>query len=157
MTKEQNLIDFLEEKSFMICTKFPKGTWPFYNDKDYYKPMERATNICLNMLKELKQRRESDIIPAQKFVGLSPQQQWLHVMSETHEILDAFDEVKYPRMNTNHQKAREHLAEEIVDGQGALETFARTCGFTDDDMAKARLFVRQKNAARDYDKGDSNA
>jgi len=99
---------------------------------------------------ELKQRRESDLRPADKFLGNTINRQVLHVNSELGEIQDAIFKIKNPTMDMNFEEAMNHIAEEIADAQMSLETLFVVCGFDEQQRREARRKVIEKNEARHY-------
>lgn len=99
--------------------------------------------------KELKQRRESALRPANKYLANSPTKQLLHILSEVWEIGKAWvtwKRAKHPETSVS----KWHLAEELVDLQMSCETMLTILGLNKQERNDIRRMVIAKNAARGY-------
>lgn len=111
---------------------------------------EKMRLEIIKLLKELQYRRESDLKPCAKFFTNSPDKQIMHVVSEIKEIQKCLQDLHYPKMNTNFEEVQQDLAMEIEDAKTALVTLSVICGFSKEDMIRARKKVIAKNADRGY-------
>jgi len=95
---------------------------------------------------ELKQRREADLRPADKFLSATVNKQYEHIVSEIGEAsvelvkvvdFDLIDEI--PR-----------AVEELIDVQMSCETMIAILGLNEQQRREARCKVIEKNEARGY-------
>ena len=104
------------------------------------------------LLIELKQRRDSDLRPADKFLGSSMSQQWFHVTTEYREI--EHELVKYLRQkdfnNIRAEQSKLNTVEELIDLQMSCETMLAILGLDEEQRREARIKVIEKNEARGY-------
>ncbi|WP_196607127.1 hypothetical protein [Pectinatus frisingensis] len=104
-----------------------------------------------SVLLELKQRRESDIIPATKFLNAGMYAHISKVMEECDEVSEAADD---DEMDLYLEEGRtenfKHLLEELVDVQFAAETAITKILPDIQDRWALRRQVREKNAKRGY-------
>lgn len=94
-------------------------------------------------LTELRDRRESELRPATKFLYNTPGKQMMHIYSE---IAESDNELYLYRQ---HGKT-ERLAEELIDLQMSCETLLAILGLDEQQRNDARRQVIAKNAARGY-------
>ncbi len=98
------------------------------------------------MLQELKQRRESSLRPATKFVKST-------LFQHNDKLIEEFDEVQaafYDYTEDSLEKDKEHLIEEIIDLQFAAETWLAGLGLDEKQRMQARRKVIAKNQTRGY-------
>jgi hypothetical protein len=107
----------------------------------------RIARLIGEYLTELKERRESELRPATKFLGNSFDQQISHMESELKEIIEA--------VYSGEEFFEKEVAMEVIDLQSSCQTFLEgSMGLTKDKIAKYRKMVIAKNAARGYYKED---
>lgn len=107
-------------------------------------------------LQELKQRRESDLRPAAKFLGLTKSQQHKRVIEEVTEFSEALDLLnQFPSdpKPIGYDSARIFVLEELVDVQTACETMMAILGADEADRNEVRRMVIEKNRRRGYYEG----
>ena len=95
---------------------------------------------------ELKERRESSLRPATKFVKST-------LFQHNDKLIEEFDEVQsafYDYTEDSLEKDKEHLIEEIIDLQFAAETWLAGLGLDESQRRQARRKVIEKNQARGY-------
>lgn len=100
----------------------------------------------LSILKEIKQRRESSLRPATKFVKST-------LFQHNDKLIEEFDEVQaafYDYTEDSLEKDKEHLIEEIIDLQFAAETWLAGLGLDEKQRMQARRKVIAKNQTRGY-------
>lgn len=100
-------------------------------------------------LLELKERRESDLRPATKFVNTTCEgfkRQLDHVKSEITEIEEAFETY----MKCGGAKRLEELTDEITDAQSSLQTLKADVNVAGELDKESCRRVAKKNAARGY-------
>lgn len=97
-------------------------------------------------LTELKERRESSLRPATKFVKSTLFQHNDKLIEEFNEVQAAF----YDYTENSLEKDKEHLIEEIVDLQFAAETKLAGLGLDEKQRMQARRKVIEKNQSRGY-------
>jgi hypothetical protein len=95
---------------------------------------------------ELKQRRESDLRPADKFLGAKEFEQYAHVFSEFEEFKISF--LHYWMNKCDDEKL--HTIEELIDLQMSCETMIAILGLDEQQRREARCKVIEKNRARGY-------
>lgn len=108
---------------------------------------ERNHRKMLGIVTELKERRESSLRPATKFVGYySFEEQLEHVKSEIKEIEEAYKVYESNQTQENFIKC----LDEITDAQHSLQTLkAIYCTSRNGDRA-SHVRVIEKNQARGY-------
>jgi hypothetical protein len=101
-----------------------------------------------DLLQELKQRRESELRPADKFLGNSLNAQMYHVKSELEECIEAYENliIEFDYC----QSKQEKLIEELIDLQMSCETMICLLGLDEQQRMEARKKVIEKNTARHY-------
>lgn len=107
-----------------------------------------AKHTC-DLLIELKQRRECELRPATKFVGVTLFQHNDH----NDKFIEEFEEVQaafYDYTEDSLEKDKEHLIEEIIDVQLTGETWLAGLGLNETDRMKARQKKMSENKARGY-------
>ena len=92
-------------------------------------------------LTELRDRRESELRPATKFLGNSIHEQMSHLLSEFDEVM-----VEYGWTITNEQR----FAEELIDLQMSCETMLAILDLNEQQRNEARRKVIAKNTERGY-------
>lgn len=105
--------------------------------------------IVKDALLELKERRESDLRPATKFVNTTCEgfkRQLDHVKSEITEIEEAFETY----MKYGGAKRLEELTDEITDAQSSLQTLKADVNVAGELDKESCRRVAKKNAARGY-------
>lgn len=124
----------------------------FFDDFMHGSVICKDMDILFHILQELKDRRESDIIPAAKFLNQPLSELIRKVIEECDEasdeinILNGFNILEYYDQIENY----DHLLEELTDLQFAAETAkARILSDVEDRWAVRRQ-VREKNAKRGY-------
>lgn len=93
------------------------------------------------LLLELKERRETELRPATKFLSCGIGKQLNKIQEEFKEVES---ELAYERFN------KDNAIEELVDLQTACETMLAILGLDEADRADMRRRVIAKNAARGY-------
>ena len=101
-------------------------------------------------LLELRDRRETELRPANKFLNNTPIKQLTHVLSEIKEIQDVMIQLKQPKSDSDWQQLQSNLADEIYDAQSSLVTLAYICGLNRDDMIAAGKRKIKANGDRGY-------
>lgn len=101
-----------------------------------------------DLLLELQQRRESDLRPADKYLGNSISRQMNHIESEFLEVKEDYSNliVEFDE----HPPKQEKLAEELVDLQMSCETMLAILGLNEQQRMDARRKVVEKNEDRGY-------
>lgn len=95
-----------------------------------------------DLLTELKQCRESDLRPADKFLGNTVKEQFNHMESELNEIMNEIwgcEEI-----------SKNKLVMEIIDLQMSAETMLAILGLDEQQRREARKKVIDKNEKRGY-------
>jgi hypothetical protein len=107
-----------------------------------------AINELSILLTELKQRRESELRQADKFLGASLNAQMYHVKSEFEECIEAYGNliVEFDYCPSK----QERLIEELVDLQMSCCTMLAILGLDEQQRMEARRKVIEKNRARGY-------
>lgn len=100
---------------------------------------ERVENDVLECLLELKERQESDLRPADKFLTNDTGQQMNHITEEYCEVVTEYN-----------RSSEERLVEELIDLQMSCETMLANLGLDEQQRREARKKVLAKNAARGY-------
>jgi hypothetical protein len=121
-----------------------KGLKPFAESKYGIKINEFSSKDIYSALQELKNRRENDLRPANKFLGASINQQLIHVESELKEVVDAI----YNRNDVTRSVAE--ILDEINDLQISAETLKAIIEPNEDVRRKAMIKTIRKNASRGY-------
>jgi hypothetical protein len=104
-----------------------------------------------DLLIELKQRRESDLRPADKFLGNSISKQRIHILSEMAKALEQLELLyQFTSRAINYDKGIERAAEELVDLQMSCETMIAILGLDEQQRMKERRKVIAKNDVRGY-------
>lgn len=98
-----------------------------------------------NFFIELKQRRESELRPADRFLGASKLDQYMHLKEEMEEIRHAMND--YALELTDNVN---FIAEELSDLQMSCETMLAILGLNEQQRREARRKVIEKNSARGY-------
>jgi hypothetical protein len=101
-------------------------------------------------LQELKERRESELRPADMFLINGKYQQFKHIRSEFCEFAESF--MHYWGNSADAEKP--HTIEELIDLQMSCETMLAMLGLDKQQRREARKKVVAKNAARGYYKED---
>lgn len=104
------------------------------------------------LLQELKNRRESDLRPCDKFLKAYSNEQFSHIEQEFKEVKYALHDVYSVGEHIN-GKEKEHLAEELVDLQMSCETMLAILGLGEQQRRDVRKKVIEKNRKRGYYKG----
>lgn len=105
----------------------------------------------VDLLKELKQRRESDLRPANKFLGNNLIEQFKHLKSEVKEVKSEFYYFIDDDYNEEFRKhSRGKLISELIDLQMSCETMLAIMGLNEEQRREARVDVIAKNEARGY-------
>lgn len=121
--------------------------------------LEHKRDDLLKMLTELKERRESELRTANKFLGIGPYEQYKHYVSEKREVSTAFIVWFYletktkdigPYMIDHINKYKKDLAMEIIDTQMSGETLLAELGYNEEQRRGLRKEVIEKNNARGY-------
>lgn len=99
---------------------------------------EKKHNKMLDILQELKQRRESDLRPVMKFVNCSFEKHIEKIQEEFFEVLYA-----------SRSGLKKSIVEELVDLQMTCETFLAGLGLDAKQRMEARKEVIDKNQAED--------
>jgi vacuolar-type H+-ATPase subunit I/STV1 len=105
-----------------------------------------AINELSILLTELKQRRESELRPADKFLGATANEQWEHLVSEVGESTNELVKV----IDFSLKDAIPRAVEEIIDIQMSCETLIAILGLDEQQRMEARRKVVEKNRARHY-------
>lgn len=108
------------------------------NKEEPYAYAEEYRTVCL-LLEELKERRESDLRPAVKFVHLP-------LSKHIEKIYEEFGEVLMAALADD----EENLREELVDLQMTCETALTKTGLDEAGRRNERKKNRAKNTARRY-------
>lgn len=98
------------------------------------------------LLTELKQRRESDLRPADKYLTNTPYEQFDHLKSEMIEVWDEVKTYDDTLLLVDEKK----LTEELIDLQMSAETMLAILGLNEQQRREARRKVIEKNEARGY-------
>lgn len=101
-------------------------------------------------LKELLDRRESELRPATFYLKNTPERQLLHVHSEIYEVIDAIEKLENHKTEAEWRQLLCNLADEIYDAQSSLTTLAFICGLNREDMVAAGKRKVKVNAERGY-------
>lgn len=120
----------------------------------------------ISLLQEFKARRESELLPATKFLSNTLDEQMVHIAEEYAEVYKAFetyvnnnvlsseddieDEAMYEVFAHEDAAAKDRLAEELVDLQTSAETMLALLGLNYFDRLAVRKQVIEKNRARGY-------
>ena len=96
-----------------------------------------------SMLEELKQRRESALRPATKYLGATLREQLESIKREVKEV----------EMAMMYNDTDDHILEELVDVQTACETMMAILGADETERNEVRRQVIEKNAKRGYYEG----
>lgn len=110
------------------------------------------SEAVLKCLLELKERQDSDLRPADKFLTNTPDEQFAHVCSEYHEFWNEWVDWVAHR-NRYPEKAKiyiQRMVEEGIDLQMSIETLLARFGLDEQQRRKERKKVLAKNAARGY-------
>lgn len=123
------------------------GLKPYAEAKFGIKINEFSSKDLYAALLELKDRRESDLRPAIKFVASNTiSDQIVHVRSEYFEVENEFREILFNCPGADVNK----LAEELIDLQTSCETMLAIIGFDEQKRHEMRKVVIAKNAYRGY-------
>lgn len=101
-----------------------------------------------DLLQELKQRRKYDLRPADKFLGNSRLEQYMHIDSELKEVRTAMNDYALEYTDT-----LDNLIEELIDLQMSCETMLAILGLDEQQRREARSRVIEKNRLRGYYEG----
>ena len=96
------------------------------------------------ILQELKQRRESALRPATKYLGTTLREQFESIKREVKEV----------EMAMMYNDTDDHLLEELVDVQTACETMMAIIGADESARNEVRRQVIEKNRRRGYYEGE---
>ncbi len=103
------------------------------------------------LLIELKDRRESDLRPADKFLNATEYQQFDHVESEFYETQREFYRMIDDRFSkTFREESKIKLISELVDLQMSCETMLAKLGLDEQQRREERRKVIDKNRVRGY-------
>lgn len=105
------------------------------------------TDKILPLLQELKERRESELRPADKFLSNTPAIQFEHIVSELGEAKIAMVKKEMGMEN--------NLVEELADLQMSCETMLAILGFDEQQRREARKKVIEKNRSRGHYEGNT--
>ena len=116
----------------------------------------KRPDLLWPILQELKERRESDLRPAAKFLNLKIGEQLRIVEGELDEVFNALPAYLIEKDDgvTGITESLMHFAEEIVDTQTALETLLVIAGLDETARNEVRRRVIEKNAKRGYYEGE---
>lgn len=121
---------------------------------DVYWPPEKKIDISrAEALVELKQRRESDLRPATKFLGQNFGQLIGKVCSECDEVIEAWDDDFDQCPEQLPKEAYNDILMELVDVQMACETALTKILPDRADRDEVRRQVIEKNRSRGYYEG----
>lgn len=99
-----------------------------------------------DLLQELKKRRESELRPADKFLGSTVAAQWEHFTSELEETIIELSKW----LDKGIEESFDRSVEEIIDMQMSLETLLAILGLDEQQRMDARCKVIEKNRLRGY-------
>ena len=122
----------------------------FFDDFTHDSVICKDMDILFHILQELKDRRESDIIPATKFLDQPLSELIRKVMEECDEVSEAADDEMDLYLEEGRTENFKHLLEELVDVQFAAETAITKILPDIQDRWEVRRQVREKNAKRGY-------
>lgn len=117
-----------------------------YNERKYLAQVtltKGAVEEILELLQELKQRRECELRPATKFTDQATYLLIYKIDEEVREIKEAYEEARVSRRAA-------HFAEELVDLQMVCETILASINLNADQRMAIRKSVIDKNKARGY-------
>lgn len=110
----------------------------------------KRISLIRDALNELKNRRESDIIPATKFLGFDLETLINKVTEECDEVTDACDDEMDLYLKEGRTENLRHLLEELTDVQFAAETAITKILPDINDRWAVRRQTRDKNDKRGY-------
>lgn len=113
------------------------------NDIEFFADVAEE---ILPLFIELRDRRESALRPATRFLGNDIHQQWTHIISE---ILEANEELRRHTVNDD-TAAIKRMAGELIDIQMSCETMLAIIGLNESQRNDARRRVIAKNESRGY-------
>lgn len=124
------------------------------NEKISLNKVTCSKGVILNILQalqELKERRESDIIPAIKYLNKPMYDLIVKVIEECDEVIEAADDDEMDLyLEEGNIEAFKHTIEELIDTQMACETVLTKILPDPKDRWKARRQVIEKNRVRGY-------
>lgn len=107
--------------------------------------------IIHDLLSELKQLKESDLRPADKFLTATKYKQFESVESEFDEIQREFYRMIDDRYSkTFREESKQNLIMELVDLQMSCETMLAILGLDENQRMEVRRKVIEKNRVRGY-------
>lgn len=106
---------------------------------------DHAESVLI-LLQELETRRLSDPIPCTKYLNLTINKQFRHIVQELDEVSDAG---KVFTM-TNDDNDKQHLAEELTDLINSAVTALKIIGYGQEERWRIQRAVTAKNEARGY-------
>lgn len=123
----------------------------------------RSEAKLLESLQELKARRESDLLPATKFLSNTVDDQMVYITEEYAEVYKAFENYTYEPgfgeetdeaineiFAEENQAIKYQLAEKLVDLQTSAETMLAIMGLSEQQRREVRQKVIEKNKQRGY-------
>lgn len=124
---------------------------------DVLWPPEKKIDISrAEAMAELQRRRESELRPATKYLGLTKSQQYKKIIGEVTEFSEALDLLnQFPSAPKpiGYDSARIFVLEELVDVQTACETMMAILGAGEKERNDIRRQVIEKNRRRGYYEG----
>lgn len=128
------------DEAIQYCEEQSARAWPpeAFSWKEYA--------IVAKWLWKLRERQETELRPATKFLGNTPYEQYKHIMSEVKEVYRAALPCDYSLLGADMGK----LAEELVDLQMSCETMLAILGLDEAQRREVRRRVIEKNAERGY-------
>lgn len=102
--------------------------------------------IIIRLLKELRDRRESALRPATKYLTNSWLEQYMHVKEELDEVRQAMNDFAFRKPGSG----TDYISEELVDLQMSCETMLAIIGLDEQQRNEARRKVIKKNKERGY-------
>lgn len=117
--------------------------------------IRRQRDVVWQALRELQKRKESDLIPATKFLGLEVGTLAKKVIEECDEVVDEInvlegDDILESSLKDGQIRNYQHLLEELTDVQFAAETAITKILPDINDRWAVRRQTRDKNNKRGY-------
>jgi hypothetical protein len=112
---------------------------------------EHVEDDIRELLLELKDRRETELKPATKFLGNTTDKQFAHIRSE---LIEAWEIIEllciFPKTADNYGERVQEAAEELIDLQMTCCTMLAILGLDESQRREARRKVIEKNRSRGY-------
>jgi hypothetical protein len=122
-----------------------------FSNFDDYSAAEAKWSDIVDALKELRERRASDLPPCLKYRNNTNQRQLAHVLEELIEVKEEVDEMQNADKPDKFEAARLRAGLETIDIIQSCVTFLHNLGFDGPARRELRKQVIAKNSAPDRD------